>query len=87
MAKRSTENLHIRELDPIQVRVLLAKRGWTVSDLARAMGAGISTVHEVLQRKSPTAPTALKIADTLGVPMRRIIRRVPKPQPEQQQAA
>jgi transcriptional regulator with XRE-family HTH domain len=77
---KSVENL-FSHIDAKRVKVLLAEREWNVSDLARSIDLAPQTVHNILAGRRPYTKLIPRIAEALGVPLKKILiktERVPK---------
>lgn len=56
-----------------RVEVELARRGWTKSELARAMGISPQGLYDTLVRGSQTVTTLTKIAKALGITIAELV--------------
>ena len=63
------------KLDVFAIKLLIAERELKLVELARKMGCGRDSLHQILSRGSCTPKTAGRLAHALGVPVEAIVIR------------
>lgn len=59
-----------------RIRVEVARRGWSLADLARACGRSPQWLNDVLGRENPKLDTVRLLAQALGCNAERLLRPV-----------
>jgi len=72
----------------IQIKVELAERDWTQTDLAEAVGVGRPALNRYMRGKaSMPMPTYFKVAEVLGLSPRELMQRAEARIPREAQTA
>jgi lambda repressor-like predicted transcriptional regulator len=72
----TNENKRIGEALRARLQVECARKGWSLSELARQLQKTPQGLQDVLRRGNPKAETLTQIADALGVSVAKLYRPV-----------
>jgi transcriptional regulator with XRE-family HTH domain len=74
--QKRSENMALWVDEPLQnlIRDELARRGWTISDLARKIGSQPSLVSRWMQGQRPNTESVALVAEALGLDVLRLLR-------------
>jgi len=64
------------KINTMKIKICLAKKGMTQSNLADKMGVGRSHISTILTRGTCSAKTAGLLASSLGIPVEEIVAEV-----------
>ena len=72
----TTKQNHIGEALRARLQVECARKGWSLSELARQLGKTPQGLQDVLRRGNPKAETLAVIADALGISVAKLYQPV-----------